>query len=84
MSVNYSREPNSIRMLIDKLNNSKLYLPEFQRNFTWNIERSVDLFDSIIRGIFIGALIESKPKFNLTCRAIDDRPRKGRGSRAKH
>lgn len=83
MSTNYTREPNSIRMLMDKLNSGKLYLPEFQRDFTWNIERSVDLFDSIARGIFIGGLIESKPKFPLSCRQLDNRPRKGKGSRAK-
>lgn len=83
MSANYTREPNSIRMLMEKLKTGKLYLPEFQRDFTWNIERSVDLFDSIARGIFIGALIESKPKFSLSCRELDNRPRKGKGSRAK-
>ena len=83
MSVNYTRDPNSIKMLMNKLVDKHLYLPEFQRDFTWNIERSVDLFDSIARGIFIGALIESKPKFPLSCREIDHRPRKGRGSRAK-
>lgn len=70
-------------MLMEKLNTEKLLLPEFQRDFTWNVERSVDLFDSIARGIFIGALIESKPKFALSCRELDKRPRKGKGSRSK-
>jgi hypothetical protein len=81
MTQNYTQDPNSIKSLVKKFEEKKLYLPEFQRDFTWDIERSVDLFDSIMRGIFIGALIESKPKFSLTCRELDCRPRKGTGSR---
>lgn len=72
----------SIKELLKELENKKILLPEFQRNFTWSIEQTVDLFDSISRNIFIGALILSKPKFALTCREIDKRPRKGRGKNA--
>lgn len=69
----------SIKELLKELEEKKVLLPEFQRNFTWSIEQTVDLFDSISRNIFIGALILSKPKFALTCREIDKRPRKGKG-----
>lgn len=72
----------SIKELLKELEDKKVLLPEFQRNFTWSIEQTVDLFDSISRNIFIGALILSKPKFALTCREIDKRPRKGKGKTA--
>lgn len=76
-------DQNSISNILKELKDNKLLLPEFQRNFTWRLEQTVDLFDSIFKGIFIGAFILSKPKFDLSCREIDYRPRKGKGSRSK-
>jgi hypothetical protein len=49
-----------------------IMLPEFQRDFRWELDRTYDLFDSLVREIFIGTL-----------REIDTRPRKGRGSQAR-
>ena len=84
MDKDYNKpDQNSIRNTVNDLEEKKLLLPEFQRNFTWSMEQTIDLFDSIARGIFIGAFILSKPKFDLSCREIDTRPRKGKGSRAK-
>src|SRR5262249_26692921 len=59
-----------------------LLLPEFQRDFRWEMDQTYDLFDSLIREIFIGTIIYGKPGFGMTLRQIDDRPRKGKGSRA--
>ena len=73
----------SISNVIQEAEEKKLMLPEFQRPFVWTIEQSKDLFDSLIRGIFIGTFVMAKPQFDLTCRPIDNRPRAGRGSRAK-
>lgn len=73
----------SISKLIEEAHEQKLMLPEFQRPFVWNIEQSKDLFDSLIRGIFIGTFVLAKPQFGLSCRPIDTRPRAGKGSRAK-
>ncbi len=56
-------------------------LPEFQRDFRWELEQTYDLIDSLIREIFIGTLIYGKPSFGMTLREIDKRPRKGIGSR---
>ncbi len=58
-----------------------LLLPEFQRDFRWEMDQTYDLFDSLIREIFIGTIIYGKPSFGMTLRQIDDRPRKGKGSR---
>ncbi|MQR84846.1 DUF262 domain-containing protein, partial [Bacillus megaterium] len=73
----------SIEGIIKTIESGKLILPEFQRKFTWSLEQSVDLFDSLARGIFIGSLIMARPKFDLTCRAFDTNPRKGKDSRKK-
>lgn len=58
-------------------------LPEFQRDFVWEMEQTYALFDSLIRGIFVGSVIYGKPSFELTLREVDKRPRRGAGSRAK-
>jgi hypothetical protein len=55
-------------------------LPEFQRDFRWELYQTYDLFDSLIREIFIGSIIYGKPSFGMTLREIDQRPRKGKGS----
>lgn len=57
-----------------------IVLPEFQRDFRWELEQTYDLFDSLVREIFIGTLIYGKPSFGMTLREIDTRPRKGKGS----
>lgn len=57
-----------------------IMLPEFQRDFRWELNKTYDLFDSLIKDIFIGTIIYGKPAFELTLRAIDTRPRKGKGS----
>lgn len=58
-------------------------LPEFQRDFRWELDRTYDLFDSLVKEIFIGTIIYGKPSFGMTLREIDTRPRKGKGSNAK-
>ncbi|MBP1467752.1 DUF262 domain-containing protein [Candidatus Chloroploca sp. M-50] len=57
-----------------------IMLPEFQRDFRWELDRTYDLFDSLVKEIFIGTIIYGKPSFGMTLREIDTRPRKGKGS----
>jgi hypothetical protein len=73
----------SIKSLIDVIDKGKIVLPEFQRDFVWEVGRTYDLFDSLVRDIFIGAVIYGIPSFDITVREIDTRPRKGSGSREK-
>lgn len=73
----------SIKSLINDIDKGNIVLPEFQRDFVWDIGKTYDLFDSLVRDIFIGAIIYGKPSFEITVREIDKRPRKGIGSRAK-
>ncbi|MBB4077995.1 hypothetical protein GGR28_000596 [Lewinella aquimaris] len=73
----------SIKSLFDNIVKKNIVLPEFQRNFVWGIDRTLDLYDSLVKDIFIGAIIYGKPSFEITTREIDDRPRRGKGSRRK-
>lgn len=68
---------------MDEIRLKKIVLPEFQRDFVWDEPKTYDLFDSLIRDIFIGSLIYGIPSFELTVRELDTRPRKGNGSREK-
>ena len=73
----------SIIDLVEKIDKGNIVLPEFQRDFVWEQGKTYELFDSLVRDIFIGAIIYGKPTFDISIREIDKRPRKGTGSRAK-
>jgi hypothetical protein len=81
MNENQS-QTESLLDIVRSVKDETLLLPEFQRDFRWEMDQSYDLFDSLIREIFIGTIIYGKPGFGMTLRQIDDRPRKGKGSRA--
>ena len=68
-------ESKSIEDLVKLIDEGKIVLPEFQRDFKWPLEKTEILFDSIFKGLFIGSLILSKPGFDLACKDIDKRPR---------
>src|SRR5687768_12526052 len=80
MNENQS-QTESLLDIVRSIQNETLLLPEFQRDFRWELDQTYDLFDSLIREIFIGTIIYGKPGFGMTLRQIDDRPRKGKGSR---
>src|SRR3954453_224480 len=80
MNENQS-QTESLLDIVRSVQNETLLLPEFQRDFRWEMDQTYDLFDSLIREIFIGTIIYGKPGFGMTLRQIDDRPRKGKGSR---
>lgn len=45
-------QTESILDIIKGVDNRSIMLPEFQRDFRWEIEQTFDLFDSLIRDIF--------------------------------
>jgi len=64
-------------------NDSAMFvLPEFQRDFTWTIQQTLDLFDSIIRNVYIGSLVLGEPSFDIAVRRVDTRKR-SRGLKGK-
>jgi hypothetical protein len=75
-------QTESLLDIVKGVQQRTILLPEFQRDFRWELDQTCDLFDSLIREIFIGTVIYGKPGFDMTLREIDDRPRKGEGSRA--
>lgn len=81
--VDNSQRTESIKELITEIDRGTIVLPEFQRDFVWEVAKTYDLFDSLVRDIFIGAIIYGVPSFEITVREIDKRPRKGEGSRKK-
>lgn len=77
------QKTESIRDLIYAIDKKDIYLPEFQRDFVWDLTRTYDLFDSLVQDIFIGPIIYGKPLFAITVREFDDRPRTGSDSKRK-
>lgn len=61
----------SICGIVEEIDNKELVLPEFQRDFVWKIEQTLDLFDSLVKKIHIGSLIYGTPKFEIAYRDID-------------
>jgi hypothetical protein len=81
--MNNVENTESLRNLVINLRNGKIVLPEFQRDFVWGIDKTLDLYDSLVKNIFIGYIIYGKPAFEITVREVDNRPRRGKGSRRK-
>lgn len=78
-----AQRTESIKNLMEHIDNSNVVLPEFQRDFVWDVEKTYDLFDSIVRDVFIGSLIYGIPSFEITVREIDDRPRQQQNKRRR-
>src|SRR6266702_4132674 len=76
-------QTESLLEIVRSIEKQTIILPEFQRDFRWELDQTYDLFDSLIREIFIGTLIYGKPSFGMTVRAIDTRPRKVKESNTK-
>jgi len=71
----------SILDIVKGVDAKTIMLPEFQRDFRWELNQTCDLFDSLIQDIFIGAIIYGRPSFAISLREIDNRPRKVKGKR---
>jgi hypothetical protein len=77
------QKTESLAQLVGDIDRMRVALPEFQRDFVWEIDKTYDLFDSFVRDIFVGSLIYGVPSFEITVRELDTRPRNGKGSRKK-
>jgi len=54
--------PKQFSTLISDIECGRLKIPQFQRNFVWEIKKSANLLDSIIKGYPIGTFIFWKTK----------------------
>ncbi|MCZ9318837.1 MAG: DUF262 domain-containing protein, partial [Methanocorpusculum sp.] len=71
----------SLRDIVKGIDEDQLLFPEFQRDFVWDFDKTLDLFDSFVRKIFVGTVIYGRPSQPITIRDIDIRPRKSKGKR---
>ena len=71
----------SLMNIVKAVDQNHLLFPEFQRDFVWDFDKTLDLFDSFVRNIFVGTVIYGRPSQPITIRAIDDRPRKSKGKK---
>ena len=74
-------QTQSLYNLIKDIKADKVVLPEFQRDFVWEISKTYDLFDSLVKDIFVGAIIYGIPSFEIAVRDIDNRPKAAKGKR---
>ncbi len=72
----------SLLDIVKGIDRKTIMLPEFQRDFRWELDKTYDLFDSLVRDVFIGTIIYGKPAFEMTLREMDRRPRKHKRSSA--
>lgn len=77
------QKTESLAQLVEDIDKGVVALPEFQRDFVWDVEKTLELFDSFVRDIFVGSLIYGVPSFEITVRELDKRARSGKGSRTK-
>lgn len=83
MDTNNNPNTESLEDVIRKIESQEIALPEFQRDFVWDLDRTYDLFDSLLRDVFIGSIIYGIPSFGLAVRELDARPRKAKGQKRK-
>lgn len=74
-------QTQSLKQLIIDIDDKKIFLPEFQRDFVWEISKTYDLFDSLVKDIFIGAIIYGIPSFDIAIREIDNRKKITKGKK---
>lgn len=63
-------QPTTFISLLNSIENGKIKIPQFQRDFVWSKQKSAELMDSIFKGYPIGTFILWKTKERL--RAIRD------------
>lgn len=69
----------SIQDIVKEIDKKQIVLPDFQRDFVWDESKTYELFDSLVRDIFIGSIIYGIPSFEIAVREIDTRHRKAKG-----
>jgi len=70
----------SLYDVVQRIDDERFLIPQFQRGWEWDEDRPVLLFDSLFTGVFIGSIVIGPPTFDLWVREVDNRPRSGEGS----
>lgn len=64
MNNTITPDTESIINIVEKIDIGTVSLPEFQRDFVWDISRTYDLFDSLSKDVFIGSIIYGIPSLD--------------------
>ena len=83
MTKDIDEKTESLVEIVEGIDKKIVVFPEFQRDFVWDIDKTLDLFDSLVRNIFIGSIIYGIPVDEIYVRDIDNRERKSKGKRRK-
>ncbi|MFW2491705.1 GmrSD restriction endonuclease domain-containing protein [Clostridium chromiireducens] len=81
MNDSNRQNTESIQDIIKEIDKKQIVLPDFQRDFVWDESKTYELFDSLVRDIFIGSIIYGIPSFEIAVREIDMRSRKTKGKK---
>lgn len=81
MNESNRQNTESIQDIVKEIDKKQIVLPDFQRDFVWDESKTYELFDSLVRDIFIGSIIYGIPSFEIAVREIDMRPRKMKGKK---
>jgi hypothetical protein len=79
MNDSNRQNTESIQDIVKEIDKRQIVLPDFQRDFVWDESKTYELFDSLVRDIFIGSIIYGIPSFEIAVREIDTRHRKSKG-----
>ena len=66
-------EPIPITAILDDIDHDIMVIPEFQREFVWEMDKIVTLFDSIYRGYTIGNLLLWKTNEELAHKKVGEK-----------
>ena len=69
----------SVKELILNIDAKQYFSQNFKREFVWEISKTYDLFDSLVKDIFIGSIIYGVPSFDIAVREIDTRKKNIKG-----
>jgi hypothetical protein len=81
MNESNRQNTESIQDIVKEIDKKQVVLPDFQRDFVWEEGKTYELFDSLVRDIFIGSIIYGIPSFEIAVREIDTRARKSKGKK---
>lgn len=84
MNDSNKQNTESIQDIVKEIDKRQIVLPDFQRDFVWDESKTYELFDSLVRDIFIGSIIYGIPSFEIAVREIDTRNRKAKGVKREH
>ncbi len=76
MTAGFSSNPELLKVLLDRIHNGEVALPEFQRGWRWDVDRIMSLLASIAQGFPIGTLmtLETGGDIRFKMRPIEGAP----------